>query len=310
MTIPLQLNYLSKESEKEVDQKEGTLSQEEESIECELCFEVPNRAKELPCCRQNVICSLCARAWLAKHRSCPFCRRHLSSQVRHLGIADSAVQKVVDTLNVACPFSVASCPWTGRRDQLPSHLSNECVVAKEPTSNIPNIADFALDEKWYYVDRRSRRFSTASDSVHSQTAIDIPQRAISARSSLVHDRAMSDQLSAVGSAVGLVRDRSTGAAGTQEDDGSETGSEAERINQERERALHDHTPLWEQVQSYVMTPEEVEARQRRRELAAQQLEADQVEQTWLQRKRSMLIGLGIIALLIILTIVGYYLKSR
>ncbi|KAI9342033.1 hypothetical protein BDR26DRAFT_296065 [Obelidium mucronatum] len=243
MSIPLQLTYvLDKGQQVEASDAAAPVAEkaiaetENEPPACEICFCIPNRAKELPCCRQNIICSLCARSWFGKHRSCPFCRTQLSSQVRHFGVPDSPAQKIVDSLIVACPFSLASCPWVGQRELLPYHLENECIVPKVPhQAGIPPISDFALDEKWVYYGRRSRQLSITSDSANSVNSgtdsVGVQAIPTSARSSMFFNR----RLSAVGSTTGLVPQREENEAGQDGNDGgSDTGSEAER---QRERAV-------------------------------------------------------------------------
>ncbi|KAJ3023493.1 UNVERIFIED_CONTAM: hypothetical protein HDU68_008592 [Siphonaria sp. JEL0065] len=301
MVVPLQLTYIVDKTPEASNEDILLAIEKDEAVKesavvatvpiqvqidaptCELCFEIPNRAK-------------------------------LSSHVRHHGIPDSSVQKVVGSLTVICPFSIASCPWIGQRDLLPGHLANECVVPKGGNqANIPPVSDFALDEKWAYSSnkaRSSKRLSVASDSSRDSSLPGNlqPAQPLSARSSLFFSR----RLSAVGSTTGLITQ--TEESEIQANiDGSETGSEAERAMERENREANNTTPLWEQVQGYVMSPEESAERAQRRQFGeARQRQDGNVEAGAINdddlplffRKR-LLLALGmIVCILIILALVG------
>ncbi|KAJ3094057.1 hypothetical protein HDU96_001861 [Phlyctochytrium bullatum] len=159
--------------------------------QCPLCFHIPNRAKLLKCCGNRVVCSLCARGWLRKSDSCPFCRSHIPYKTRKHGLPDAVeLQALIDTLDVVCPYAQGGCPWIGARRDVKDHLTMECVVAigalrffvftfsfsatiltrffwggsadpetGEQAAGLIRISDFCLDERWTNTPER-----TAADS--------------------------------------------------------------------------------------------------------------------------------------------------
>ncbi|KAI9336394.1 hypothetical protein BDR26DRAFT_865050 [Obelidium mucronatum] len=267
MSIPLQLTYVLDKGQ-QVEASDAAAP---------ICFCIPNRAKELPCCRQNIICSLCARSWFGKHRSCPFCRTQLSSQVRHFGVPDSPAQKIVDSLIVACPFSLASCPWVGNANFCLTISKTNALFQKvvPHQAGIPPISDFAR-----------------------QLSITVGVQAIptSARSSMFFNR----RLSAVGSTTGLVPQREE----------NEAGQEAERQRERAVREGNNQTPLWEQVQEYVMTPEQSAERAQRRLRSPNQIEeGSSSDNPWYMRN-NWLLAVAIIVFILVLVGVGMVFKAR
>ncbi|KAJ3332840.1 Transcriptional regulatory protein sin3 [Blyttiomyces sp. JEL0837] len=123
---------------------------------CPVCFNIPNRAKLLTCCGisgNRMICSLCSRDWFKKHKTCPFCRKHIHRNLREHGLPDDKeAQSVIDDLEVLCPYVEEGCGWIGKRIDLIPHLKG-CVIAIDPETgdrtpgSLP-YADFALEEKW------------------------------------------------------------------------------------------------------------------------------------------------------------------
>ncbi|KAI9364865.1 hypothetical protein DFJ73DRAFT_353570 [Zopfochytrium polystomum] len=118
---------------------------------CPLCFNIPNRAKLLTCCGNRIICSICARNWLQKHKTCPFCRTRIRASKRATGLEDAVAQQtLINELDVICPYEDAGCDWIGLRKNVKQHLVEDCVVAfdretgERAAGTLP-IAEFALD---------------------------------------------------------------------------------------------------------------------------------------------------------------------
>lgn len=98
----------------------------DDSLLCLICFNIPNRAKELPCCLAT-ICSLCARKWLKSNLSCPFCRSNIDPSAITKGLPDhDSHQKILRELMVVCPCVKMGCEWTGKRKFIYKHLKNKC----------------------------------------------------------------------------------------------------------------------------------------------------------------------------------------
>ncbi|KAJ3214130.1 hypothetical protein HDU67_002041 [Dinochytrium kinnereticum] len=114
----------------------------------------PSLNQLLECCGKRVVCSLCARSWLRKSDSCPFCRAHIAYPLRKYGLPDAVeLQAVLDTLDVLCPYADGGCSWIGARKDLKEHIVKDCVVAvdpetREPAPGLIRISEFCLDKKW------------------------------------------------------------------------------------------------------------------------------------------------------------------
>ena len=124
----------------------------EEEITCSICYNIPNRAKELPCCHK-CICSLCGRGWLKSNNSCPFCRSEIKRQWVQNGLPDFKKQQVIiNELVVQCPFAEAGCPWSDKRSLLKHHLKSKCQYIKDKNviseHGAMHLNDFAISKKW------------------------------------------------------------------------------------------------------------------------------------------------------------------
>ncbi|KAJ3069803.1 hypothetical protein HDU98_007152 [Podochytrium sp. JEL0797] len=244
--------------------------------------------------------------------------------------------KHIDSLTVNCPFACLSCPWIGKRDALALHLSEECAIAQDPDSELPPISDFALDEKWAYTPRNSRRLSAASNTQSigaAASAAGTPTPTASAVGGGVRGLFFSSgntslnanaarRVSNSFSARGLMQEEE-GAGQEMEDEESDTGSEAERAMRERERTGSNATPLWEQVQGYVLTPEQSAERARRGQARQQTATAasaaggraleeggspeTSISPFWVRKR--FLLGMMLLVLgLVLLAVVGFVVK--
>ncbi|KAI8852436.1 hypothetical protein BC829DRAFT_385114 [Chytridium lagenaria] len=167
--------------------------------QCPLCFYIPNRAKLLTCCNDRLICSLCARSWLRKSDTCPFCRSYIPYTVRKHGLPDSDLQNVIDGLDVVCPYADGGCSWIGVRRDVKAHLK-ECVVAIDPETGHPapgllRISDFCLDEKWSNTPQRTTADAEASAASRSSFLPSDEMR--SRRDSQFNDASSTRRLTAV-----------------------------------------------------------------------------------------------------------------
>jgi hypothetical protein len=101
-----------------------------DALICPICFNMPNRSKQFPCCKAS-ICSLCAKTWLKQSSACPFCRSEIDAYNQKKGIPDNAEnQKILQVLDVICPFSARGCKWTGKRKALHKHMKLQCTYFK------------------------------------------------------------------------------------------------------------------------------------------------------------------------------------
>jgi hypothetical protein len=110
--IDVQLNYC-----------EDTI---DESLFCTICFNPPNRSKKMPCC-MAAICSLCARKWLKRNSTCPFCRADIHPSAIRQGLPDhDSHQQILRECFVVCPCRQFGCEWIDKRKFLYKHLKNRC----------------------------------------------------------------------------------------------------------------------------------------------------------------------------------------
>ena len=134
-----------------------------ESIECKICYQIPNRIKLLNCCRQK-ICTLCVYDWFEAHLTCPYCRSDICHELIKRGLPDDAPgQKILDEFIVFCPYLDFKCDWVGKRSDLFQHLKKECNVGKiARKEGALKISEFRLTRQWKL---KSNAFPPVSENV-------------------------------------------------------------------------------------------------------------------------------------------------
>ena len=96
-------------------------SEKLEDLECCICLNICNDPKQCP--NGHMFCKECIENALASQRKCPTCRVDLNRD--KLG-ANLYAKKQINSLRVCCPIPHVreddTCPWTGKVEELPSHM--------------------------------------------------------------------------------------------------------------------------------------------------------------------------------------------
>ena len=96
-------------------------SEKLEDLECCICLNICNDPKQCP--NGHMFCKECIENALASQPKCPTCRVDLNRD--KLG-ASLYAKKQINALRVRCPIPHVreddTCPWTGKVEELPSHM--------------------------------------------------------------------------------------------------------------------------------------------------------------------------------------------
>jgi hypothetical protein len=125
---------------------EGSINQ---NLKCSFCHDPFEKPVTTLC--EHIFCYQCIEQWITNENSCPICRRNISNIRELTPVKVRLVLNMLDSLLVKCktcgqtgiergyfkdhlkmcrkrniclcPASHIRCPWTGRNEQLPLHLS-------------------------------------------------------------------------------------------------------------------------------------------------------------------------------------------
>ena len=86
---------ISKQAESEA--KQTVIQIMEDEFTCIICQELFIGATTLSCA--HTFCELCLMLWMKKKKSCPVCRRKIKGKAVHSVVLDSAVEKMVETMD-------------------------------------------------------------------------------------------------------------------------------------------------------------------------------------------------------------------
>jgi E3 ubiquitin-protein ligase RNF8 len=81
----------------EMDAKQTIVSAMEDEFTCVICQELFISATILPCA--HTFCQLCICGWMKKKKNCPVCRRKIKGKAVRSFAFDSAVEKMVETMD-------------------------------------------------------------------------------------------------------------------------------------------------------------------------------------------------------------------
>lgn len=125
----------------EMDAKQTIVSAMEDEFTCVICQELFISATILPCA--HTFCQLCICGWMKKKKNCPVCRRKIKGKAVRSFAFDSAVEKMVETMDDDYKDRRATLrrerEEQTRRDQAAGNVSSAFDHAR-PSSQPPNLS--------------------------------------------------------------------------------------------------------------------------------------------------------------------------
>jgi hypothetical protein len=96
-------------------------------LDCPICSEKFTNAHETSCCH-HCFCKACAEEWINKTKTCPSCRKEISSNDLSASVP---IQRLVDILPVECPNAAKGCDARRlTRGVIKEHLEKSCGFAE------------------------------------------------------------------------------------------------------------------------------------------------------------------------------------
>ncbi|CAF1250105.1 unnamed protein product [Rotaria sordida] len=90
----------------------------EQSFECGICHDYLTEVRETPCCHQ-LFCFTCIQQWLNQGGSCPQCKS--TSLTENTLLKNVVLQRIVDNIELDCPYVLAGCSAKVPRCDLENH---------------------------------------------------------------------------------------------------------------------------------------------------------------------------------------------
>ncbi len=107
-------------------------SDTQRSIECcNICHDYLTEVRETPCCH-HLFCLICIQTWLDQNKNCPDCRS--TSLTEHTLLTNVVIQRIVDNIQLDCPYKLQGCPAKVPRCDLTQHKQS-CTYSQEKLAN-------------------------------------------------------------------------------------------------------------------------------------------------------------------------------
>ena len=96
---------------------------------CSICAGVLEKPLETSC--QHLFCGECIQKWLSKRKSCPHCRKNITTA--DLRQVLPALKKILNKQKINCEYKSNGCKELVTIETLPKHLSS-CSYVNKPSS--------------------------------------------------------------------------------------------------------------------------------------------------------------------------------